>query len=251
MTYENSGEGLVQARSLLLICAISAVLLVVYWTPEWSGVLRPVEIFTTALHEIGHAGACIATGGSVTGLTIVSLEPGHAGLTFCRGSNLFIMYQGGYMGTTLFGCLLMRLGRKPARARLVLSGLAVLIGLSTLFFVTKTLFHHGHILETLGSAAAGAFIAAALFFCATRLSTALAHLVVLFLAIQTSLNSIWDIRVVFDLSLSAAQGSSDATLMQDLTGIPAAIWSLAWGATALLLIWTTIKLTYFCRPRAH
>src|SRR5271163_4876737 len=79
-------------------------------SPGFSWLFAPINIFTTAVHEMGHALVCLATGGQVSGLTIVGDGAGHGGLTFCQGGNPFFYTQAGYLGAAVFGCLLIILG---------------------------------------------------------------------------------------------------------------------------------------------
>jgi hypothetical protein len=87
--------------------------------------LTPVSQFVTMVHEMGHALVTILTGGHVNFMTVVSDGQGHAGLTGSRGGLAFFSTQAGYIGTTLFGCLLIYLGQYPRYSKLILSGLGI------------------------------------------------------------------------------------------------------------------------------
>jgi hypothetical protein len=76
------------------------------YVPVVNWVLAPVTLFTTMVHELGHAIVCMLTGGMVTGLTIVSDGQGHGGLTNCLGGMPFLYTQAGYLGTAVFGAFL-------------------------------------------------------------------------------------------------------------------------------------------------
>ncbi len=234
--------------SLIWLLVLSGLSIALWDVPWATGILFPVRTFVTAVHEIGHAVACLATGGSVHGMTIVSDGSGHGGLTFCSGGMPFIYTQAGYLGTAFFGCLLIFLGRyqKIAKAVLVLMGVA--ISLSSLLFVTQTFGDFSRIFQALGSLLWGAAIGAGLIWSGLKLKPALANFVLLFLAVQTSLNALTDVVIVAKLSLGmyglGASTSSDAGSMAAMTFLPAAFWSLLWGAIAIVMLGLTLWYCY-------
>ena len=68
-----------------------------------------------------------------------------------------------------------------------------------------------------------------------------------FLAIQVALNSVYDIRVLFQID----RGPSDAATMAGLFALPSAVWAAGWmGVSVAMLgatLWTTRERR---RPRA-
>lgn len=237
---------------LLLVIVFALVSLLLSDLPVLSIVFVPVQYFTTALHEIGHALACNATGGSFTGMTIVSDGMGHGGLTYCLGGQSLIFGQTGYLGTTLFGCLMLWLSSYQSATRPLLIFLALLIGFATVVYITPALSMSAHTGQAFNSILVGAGLCAALLLTARFASLAVASLVVLFLAVQTALNALSDIGVLIQLSLgiSGSASFSDATNMAGETYIPAIIWSLGWGITSVLLLFVTLRLVYGKARRA-
>lgn len=217
--------------------------------PIFSVIYSPIEYFTTALHEIGHALACSATGGSVMGLTIVSDGAGHGGLTFCSGGNHFIFGQTGYLGTTAFGCLLLFLGRKESMTRPLLYALAGLLIFAVFFYMLPTLTIAQHAQQGMLSMVVGCIMAAALVAAARLLPLRAASLLLAFLSVQTALNALYDILVLAQITLGmhGQAGFSDATNMAAETGIPAFFWSLFWGLSSLAMLFLTIKAAYWRR----
>lgn len=237
---------------LLLVIAFALISLFLSDLPGLSLIFVPVQYFTTALHEIGHALACNATGGSVTGMTIVSDGQGHGGLTYCLGGQSLIFGQTGYLGTTLFGCLMLWLSSYQSATRPLLVFLAVLIGFAALVYMTPALAMAQHSGQALSSILVGGALCAALLLTARFASLPVASLVVLFLAVQTALNALSDIGVLIQLTLGiyGVASFSDATNMAAETHIPAVIWSLGWGITSVFLLFITLRLVYGKAQRA-
>jgi hypothetical protein len=232
---------------ILLLALVAVAVIVLSHVPLLKYALLPLEYFTTTLHEVGHAGACLATGGSVAGLTIVGDGNGHAGLTFCRGGVQFIVAQAGYLATTIFGCLLLLLGsaRKNARATLYL--LAGIVALSVVLFMSVTVFMPGYFVQAVLSMVVGTIGAAAMILIARKAPEAAVHALVIFLAVNTVLSAFGDIAFVTMLSAGIVSGgSSDAGSMATLTGIPAVFWGALWAVISLALLVLTVR-RFNCR----
>ncbi|MBX9695693.1 MAG: M50 family metallopeptidase, partial [Cyanobacteria bacterium] len=100
----------------------------------------PLNQFATMIHEMGHAIACLLTGGHVEGMTIVSDGAGHGGLTFMRGGFPFIQVQAGYLGTALFGCFLVYIGQFRRLSKFVLVAMGLTMATATVLFIGRALF---------------------------------------------------------------------------------------------------------------
>jgi hypothetical protein len=235
------------ASSIWLVILFTVASFCMLELPFVGLILKPVAVFVTALHELGHALACILTGGTVSGLTIVSDGEGHAGLTFCQGGISFIYNQTGYLGASFFGCLMLWLGKYASRAKATLIGLGLLIGVGSIVFMAQTMFMQGGATQGLLSVLVGLGMAAVLLFAGVKFSPGAAHLLLLFLAVQTALNALTDVKFLIELSLGFYNTTSfsDATNMQQLTGIPASLWSIFWGLASLAMLGLTLKWTYF------
>ncbi|CAN5162681.1 M50 family metallopeptidase [soil metagenome] len=232
--------------SILWLFGMALLSLVLMQESSVRYLLVPLELLDTTLHEMGHAIFCIATGGTVHGLTVVSDGDGHAGLTMTRGGIPFIFNQTGYLGTTLFGCIMIALGRSQAAARGTLIGLGVVIALGSVFFVTQTFFLEGRIGQAAGSFVVAMALALVLIFAGYRFSDRWAQIVLLFLGVHIGINALTDIIWLSKLSLGlvGAHSFTDATNMAQLTGFPAAFWSLLWGLLSLVMLVGTVKLAY-------
>jgi hypothetical protein len=226
---------------LVLLSLILAQVPIVGW------LFTPINQFTTMVHELSHAFVCIVTGGWVTGLTVVGDGAGHGGLTFCHGGLPFFYTQAGYLGTAIFGSLLVFLGQYPklSKATLVLLGTA--IGLASIFLVGANLFNTGFagFLSLLWGVAMSVF----LIWAGLKWKPSAANLLLLFLAVQTALNSVvciyYLVQIYFGFVPSSAAWS-DATSMSQMTGglIPPFVWSLLWFVMSISLLSVTLWHTY-------
>ncbi len=214
--------------------------------PIVSLLLTPVNQFVTMVHELGHALATVLTGGHVSGLTIAADGQGHGGLTFSQGGWSFLIAQAGYVGTTLFGCLLIYLGQYPRWSKLILSALGVSMILSTVVFIVPGLVNPMHFLESVISLIWGFGMGAVCFWLGRKLKPALANLMVLFLAVQTTLSSLSLLWVLVPHSLGLAGGGfSDATAMAKMVPFTLPIfWVFWWVSISIIALFFTLKHTY-------
>ena len=157
-------------------------------------------------------------------------RPNSSGLTYSTGYSLltaWIVCSAGYLGTTLFGALLLQLGRvrslqNPGRVMLyALAGamLAIMIWVRDPFtFVT------------------GLGIAGLFWFAARKASPKLAEFLAMFLAVQCSLNALFDLRTLLYLSTKQPEAQTDALNMQHFYMLPAAAWALLWALAAVAVL---------------
>ena len=126
--------------------AAVAVSLVVSLTPWAPFLLYPFKLFTTWVHECGHALMTVLVGGRVTSITI---EPDTSGLTqslvpvgrVARG----LVASSGYLGAAVVGCLLMAATRVEKWAHVILLSLGAFM-LLTLVLWMRNLFGFGVVL---------------------------------------------------------------------------------------------------------
>jgi len=232
--------------SIWLMLGLNVLFFFITQYPGVNLLLVPLQTFTTALHEFGHALMTLATGGTVTGLTMVPDGEGAGGLTFHRGGIGPLVSSAGYMGAALFGSLLIWFGRKEESAKTVLMVLGVVFTLSCLLFITPGLLDSRHGGEAWMSLGIGLAMGVALFFAGAKLPAALAHMSLLILGGQTALSALGDVWYLIQISVGfSAHGSfSDATNMASYTGIPAAVWSIVWGLMSLVLVVFALKTSY-------
>jgi hypothetical protein len=203
----------------------AAASLAISLTPWGDVLLYPFALFTTWVHECGHAVAAVALGGSVVSITIDPDASGLARSLVPAGRvNDGLVASAGYLGASLVGCLLMAAARieRWSRAILWFTGACMLV---TLVLWIRNLFGAVVVLAWAGALLVGARTG----------SGNVSRFVLGLLAIQVALNAVYDIRVLF---LGAA-GHSDASTMASLFLLPSWLWASAWMLTSVgMLSWT-------------
>ncbi len=223
--------------------AIAILSILLANAPGVNILMTPVNQFVIMIHECSHAIVALLTGGHPA-VTIVPDGLGHGGLTQTNGGWLFFSAQAGYLGTAVFGCLLIWLGQFPKYSKYILMGIGGLMILSSLIFITPAIFS-ASFLSGLLSMIWGLLMGVACIYMGKKLSPILANLVLLFLAVQTALNSVslaW-VLVPHALGLAGA-GFTDATIMAQYFFLPAIVWALWWIILSLAMLFFTLKFTY-------
>lgn len=197
--------------------ALGAAFLGLAWL--WgSPVLLPLSLAVVFLHEASHALVTVLTGGSVVELRL-GLDEG--GSTLSDGGLRFFILNAGYLGSLLSGIALLRM---VGRARLVVVGLAV-VGLGIALAWMPWL--------SLGFALVVAwcgFLAWVGFRAPPWAATVLVRLY----GVYSVLYAFGDIRS--DVFGAPGGAVTDATMLAELTGVPAVAWGVGWmiaGAAAL------------------
>jgi hypothetical protein len=207
----------------------AAVSLGLSLTPWGRLLLYPFKVFTTWVHECGHALMTVLVGGSVSAITI---EPDTSGLTrslipagrIARG----LVTSSGYLGASVVGCLLMAATRVEKWAR------PILLAVGALMLVTLVIW----IRNPFGFVAVLAW-GVALVFLSRRDEGNAARFVLSLLAIQVALNSVYDIRVLFGVD----GGHSDAEAMARLFLLPSWVWASAWMLMSVGMLGWTLWMT--------
>jgi hypothetical protein len=222
---------------------ILAVLLPAIPVLNW--VLGPLTSVTTLVHEMGHALACLLTGGTVNGMTIVSDGAGHGGLTFCNGGIPFIYSQTGYLGTTMAGCGLIALARVPRASKIALGVLGFAFGAASVTFMLSGIGASADRWQGIASMATGLFLCAAFLRLAFTLSPKWANMLLLFVGVEMGLTALSDTWYLILLSLGFGGNAwSDATNMANMTHVPAFLWAIGWAAITVWALLMTISWTY-------
>ena len=267
-------------RQMSLLAVGAFVLVLITWQAgALDGLLYPLRLFVSLIHELGHGLTAILTGGRFEGFVVY---PNGSGLARLRGGNPLLTPQMGYLGAGFFGAALLVLANRVRPVRFVAYGLAVLIGGCVLIFTNS-----GGILIPLlivsaiawsvsGSvrryralilvaAAVCALLALAIAWTDTTLRISLISALLLaalgtfgvrplivfvlnFLALMVGLNALMDIWFLFgDLGASVQGYPNDAAAMAHLTGVPTLFWVTLWVALVVSMMVTAAYIA-FIRP---
>ena len=202
---------------LSLFLVVAGVSIFFWLTPA----LYPLKIFVVFIHETAHALATVLSGGRVVSMVVTPWESGYVEHV---GGNPLLIASAGYVGSALFGGVMLVLAGRQQWTTTVFAALALLFGGVSLCFVRNTF----GICFGLGTAAVFAGLAWRRF--------RGAHYIVEVLAVMSSLYALYDLS---DFLLLGA--TTDAVILARLTHIPAFIWALLWSVMSLLVVYTAGK----------
>ena len=233
---------------------VAATLSVFLWFIPYAEILTyPFRIFVTFIHEGGHAIAALLTGNSVSSLSVAMNASGETYTTQGGMFSQMFISSAGYLGSMVFGALLLVLIRKAIAARIVLLCCSVLIfGLTMIYGLIKPVFSLSSWSGIPFTLAAGMFIAVGLFLIARFASNRVATFFVSFLAVQCVLNALFDLKTVFFLSSPFAPTvPTDAVNMSNATGLPSILWAGIWIVAALGILWFAMRLYVAGRDKGY
>jgi hypothetical protein len=213
----------VKARQVLLFATVLTVIL--NFVPYAEFVLYPIRLFVTFVHEAGHAVAALISGGSVHSLAV---HKDGSGLTQTLINPIWgwLVWSGGYLGTAIFGAILLQIGRLGHRANAGRIALAIM-GISLLVIAPLWGWRDISGFTLITGLSLGAILLAMAKFLPLRGSEFAAT----FLAVQCCLNALLDLKILLHLT---AMGSAhnDAAFMAQHYALPAVFWAVLWGAVA-------------------
>lgn len=225
-------------RLELRTLAIALLASLLLWNLPFGGVLLyPFKLLATWLHELSHGVVMIVTG---NGLDRVVIYRDTSGLAHANGeagpTALAFIAAAGYMGTALWGALLLVVTPTARAARTALLVFAVLLAVSTLLVVDAP---RG---DTFGQWAVGSMavvVAVAALALPSRWRLAVAH----FIAAQACVNALLDIRVLFrpEQIVNGVKTESDAHSMARATFGTTDQWAL-WFWAVTWLVWSLVVL---------
>ena len=204
------------ARRLTFLAGF-AVYFAALWVLWPTPIVYPLKVFVVFLHELSHGLAALATGGTIES---ISLDWREGGETISRGGSAFITLSAGYLGSLVWGLLLLGL----ARARGRIPG-GTLLALGVLMLGVTALYVRGSFGLLFGLGFGAALLLAGRF-----LPAAGARVVLTALGLTSALYALFDIRS--DI-LQRPGAPSDAFMLAQLTGVPTLVWGIAWGALGL------------------
>jgi uncharacterized membrane protein len=196
---------------------------VLYFTLLWflweTPVVYPIKLFVIFLHEISHGVASIATGGSIQGIT---LDPRLGGACYCPGGNAFLTLSAGYIGSLIWGGIILEGGRKMGRKS------PIMVRMMGVFILVLTLLY----LRGVFTVTFGVAVGVGLVLAARYLSGETNRILLSVLGMTSCLYAILDIKS--DV-LDRPHLPSDAHMLFELTGVQTVYWGGIWIAIALAI----------------
>lgn len=224
-------------RRDVLLMSVSALLSIILWRiPVVGFIFYPFRLFNTFVHELSHGLAALATGGSFQRVVI---SPNRFGTAWVRGGIGWVVMSAGYLGSAVFGGILMLLTTSEIPARSVLLWLGIFQMILCLLFV-RNLFGMG----------AGLVLAALFSLAGWKLQEQVATFLLLLLSMQMLLNAFDSLFVQVRLTVRTRAGGlrSDAEVMAEQTRIPALFWALLWWSIATVILVGSVTLAYHNAP---
>ena len=229
-------------RAELPTLAVALLASLVLWNLPFGGlVLYPFKLLATWLHELSHGLAMTLTG---VGFDDVMIYRDTSGLAHASGSGggfaSAVIAAAGYMGTALWGALLLVVTPTAKAARRALIVLAALLGASALFAVGNAF----------GAWAIGA-IAVAFALAAVVVPSRARLFVAHFVAAQACVDALLDIRVLLrpqQVVDGHIAGASDATNMALATfgtrdSWAIWLWAMVWLVWALIVLFIALRIS--------
>ena len=192
----------------------------------WSTLaLYPIKLFVVLLHELSHGAAAVLTGGEILSIEINENIGG-----FCRyrGGNRFVVASAGYLGSLLWGGLILVVASRTTWSRKLGTLISAMLIIAALLWIRNTF----GVLYTVGSAIL-------LFVLCRFLPSWMVRVLMQFLGTASCLYVLVDI---YEDLLRVSQEGSDAETLASLTGIPAMFWGVIWGLMALVMIFYSFYL---------
>lgn len=204
--------------------AALSLLLIGLWQVPWLGwLVYPFRLFGTFVHELSHGLTAMLTGGTFLRFQV---SADLSGLAQSSGGVRVLVASAGYVGSAVFGGVLLLLHARGVSARVLLGALGILLAVFAVLFL-RNLF---------GWVAAG-LLSTTLILAAWKLASAWQQWLFDLLALQLVLDGYSSLWTVFQLSGDRSV-ATDAQTMANLTWLPAWSWALIWAlfSTGVLLL---------------
>lgn len=226
MLNDNTAKPKSYRRRALLITAVAMVVVYILWNiPALSPILYPLTLFTTFVHEMGHAVATLITGGDVVAFS-VSLDG--SGFITRRGGADWLIGPAGYLGAALFGSGLFFLVNRIPR---LTNGIAVVIGVG--LAILTVLFSSGNLLALL----LGVGMGMALMALGLKASPLITMLVLNVLSVSTALEGFFDLQYLLFVTNTNQEIANDAVNFSERVTpfIPPNVIAVTWALMALVM----------------
>jgi hypothetical protein len=213
-------------RHWLGMLALALALVVLRQVPWLGWLVWPFRLFGTFVHELGHGLAAIATGGEFQRFTV---SPDLSGLAWSAGGIRVVVASAGYIGSAIFGGVLIALHARGLSARALLLGLGIVFGLLCLLFV-RNLF----------GIFAALVLTGAMLYAGLKFAEPWRDGLLKVLALQLVLDGYNSLFTVFRLARTSG-AHTDAHTMAELTWLPASLWAVLWMLTSTAILFGVLR----------
>jgi hypothetical protein len=245
-TSTNSNLSTRQTVTLIGLAGLATFLLAVI--PGLSFVNYSFRLLITLVHELGHGLGALITGGEFLRFEI---SPDGSGLAYTAGGWRFVVIPAGYLGSALFGAVLILLGRSHRWSRTAMAVIGGAMVLFSLRYGVPTIFT-SHILSGILTTVSGVIFGSLFLWVAIKATPSWIIFLLHMVAIQAGLMAFSDIITVIGLSANfMGAANSDAQSMAELTLIPAIVWAILWAIVALVVIAGAIWKTWIGPSRSQ
>jgi len=207
-----------QSKRRVRFLGIFAVYFVGIWFLWNTPFVYPIKLFVVLLHEISHGVVAVLTGGQISSIDVTPLQ---GGVCRCGGGSAFLTLSAGYLGSLLWGGLMIwgavKLGR---RAHWLTAAIGVVAASITVLYIRQPFA------LTFGLAFGAALVAVAL-----KMGSAGNRAILTGLGMTSALYAVLDIKS--DI-IDRPDALSDARMLADLTGIPTLAWGIVWISLAVV-----------------
>lgn len=189
----------------------------------------PLLYLNTHIHEIGHALMAHLTGGEAH---FIQVFPDGSGLAQVAGGSEILVAKAGYLGAAFAGGALIVAAGTEKGAKWGLLTVAAVLAASQLLWVLPG--------GSLFGLLSGIFWAAACALMGTKLAGGALVFAAQFVGLQQCLHSFQSLLDLITIN-TMAQVPNDAVHLQQVTGVPALVWSLLWTVVAVLVLIASLK----------
>ena len=215
----SAGRDVMHTVGRWLSVIVPVAVMMLFWS---SPLLWPLKIFVVLLHELSHLLALVLTGGHPSA---ISLSPEQGGLMVGTGGWRLLVLNAGYLGSLIWGLALLAIANRTRMVPIFLRVMGLGLGLATVIWMRPVLgfgFFYGLAVGIL------------MFALGARISAGAGAALLRVVGLFSCLYAVIDIQL--DV-LTGRGGVSDASMLADLTHIPAMVWGVGWCLLALTILY--------------
>lgn len=221
-------------HKLMLGLALGAFVIVfVLWQID-SVILYPFRLMVTYVHEMGHGLAAILSGGKFESFHVLG---NGAGAAFTDGGNRHLILPAGYLGTALFGAVLLYACNRIKRVRWVAMACGIFFTVTALLFAGTGTWNEVAAFTSFFAMFVGVIIGM-VFMAVGWLGSPMVNVFVLnLLAFTVGFNALSDLIFLMNYqTASLGDVPNDAAAMAKLTNMPTMAWIIIWLMAAVLMV---------------